>query len=562
MRYWFILLPLGMTVLLLATGNVLISVSDDITMMRIAESFATNPHSEHLVFVSVLLGYPLRFIYKLIPAVNWYVVILLVVLNAGFVTLGSIVKRRGNSVPVVLIFILAQILFLSNLTFTSVSFVGCTAALMYLFDKVDKLNNGTVKPLILGGILLLISLSVRNNGVFTFVFILFLPALAFGVYKKRKTITAVATIFILCVGLHYSVSGVSKLYQLTIPEETYYNQFQEYRSAVLDNGNYTYSDHVEDLESVGLDENDHFLLFRWIFADKFVFSADVMKNIAESRTFKEQYNTDIPQLLKSLFKDPNNALLLSIIILEAISLFVLYKTERWEVILTFLCVCAAIVFLYFRRRGYYRITNAVFMCGIMVLPLLCLIGSPGRAKLPHGKPFAGSIRKIVSELLAIFVIITGTSFCLSTISNIYTGESESAGVEYIREHDEYIFVNPVRYFTNVYLADVNTHILRSGQVNAFPSEMLLSTWSMYSSYYYDLLERLGLSEYSDAPIFCLLDERVKFVVSNKSSYWDSSFDPESFVKYFKEHYRRDVAYESEIITDTAMTVYIYDFRSE
>lgn len=61
-KYYFLILPLIVTAIMLLQ-NIAYYQVDDRLMMEMANSFKTNPHSEHIMFINVVFGYGLKFLY-------------------------------------------------------------------------------------------------------------------------------------------------------------------------------------------------------------------------------------------------------------------------------------------------------------------------------------------------------------------------------------------------------------------------------------------------------------------------------------------------------------------
>ena len=258
-------------------------------MLKIAESFRTNAHSEHLVFISVIFGYILKLFYSILPNVNWFITMYLVVLNIAFIALCAIVKKLGEHIIGYGVLIAVQMYVLSNLTFTSISFICAVAGMLYMFVFVKKLDKASIKHIIIGLVLLVCAFCMRRADTFYFTVLLFVPLYIFSFLKKRNTIAVLAVIIVCCTFSNYFVIGVQNVYNNSMPSEVYFSEFRKYRADANDGGLFNYDRHGEELQKSGITENDYYLLKRWVFGDKKVFPSEAMKAVADSRDFDEKY---------------------------------------------------------------------------------------------------------------------------------------------------------------------------------------------------------------------------------------------------------------------------------
>ena len=535
-KYYFIFLPIVVTALMLLFHAVRYIINDDIGMLKIAESFNTNAHSEHLVFISVILGYLLKFLYNIIPNVNWFITLYLVVLNFAFMALYGIVKKFGSRLIGIAVVLCAQIYFLFNLTFTSISFICSIAGMLWLFVFVSKLEKKSIKHIIIGGALILLAFMMRRGDTFYFTILLFVPVIVFSFIKKRNSVAVLALIVLICTCSNYLVIGVQNAYNSTIPPEVYFSEFRKYRAAANDGGEFNYERHTTELQEAGLTENDYYFLKRWVFGDKKIFSSEAMKAVAESRDFDEKYNTNIKEIIKNILKQETVLVLLIVLFLLTIINFICNKESRLEPLVMYAFTMAAFGYLYFRRRGIQRVAAPVLFCGIILALTVFLKNYDYLIKDKLGKLVNKNVINAAICLVCIAGIVGTTGFCYRE-ARAFDRKAEKTEeiVDYIEDNSNYIYVCDASANAEYMVKFNNQNILKPYANRKFKLNSFLGTWTMYTYYYYDMLNNMGFGEYCDNLNNVLLRDDVCFVTKRMS--------PKRVERYFKENFKIKVKHK-------------------
>ena len=529
-----ILTSVLITIFALLTHSVRYIVNDDTAMMRIAESFSTNPHSEHLVFMNVLYGYLLKFLYHTVPFANWFLILELFVLNVGFIALYKLVtKLQSNGIAFAAVAAI-ELFVLSNFTFTAISFIGTLAGMLWLFTYVDKLNKSTVIHCVIAFSLLTMSFAIRSGNTYFFIILLFIPFYFFSFIKKRNTIPAIAVILALCTIANYLMVAANRTYTAHLPDELYFKQFQEYRAKANDGGLFIYKGHEEAFQNVGISANDFELLSHWTYGDKKVFTADVMKTLATGRTFDEKYDTNPLHIIQNLMKQRDLFVLVLLYTFLALLLFIILSRNRSEIVFSFIFTAGAVGYLFFRRRGLARVANPIIMCGILLLLYIFLVNKnnvipPMQRLLKNTK-----IRGLVAVVCVLLVICSFVACKLYGMQADRFVNDVQPVAEYIQDDKSHTYLTDVYVFDKYKMNYQNTKIMQPYVDREMPYYSLLGGWTYYSYYYYDNLEKLGLAQYSNSVMTALLDDNVLFVTNY--------FDPDTFVTFFDENYGYDVAY--------------------
>lgn len=553
-KYYFVFLPLVVTAVMLLLHMVRYIINDDIGMLKIAESFTTNSHSEHLVFISVILGYAIKFLYHIIPNFNWFITLYLVALNFAFIALYGIIKKLGSKVIGIAVIVCAQIYFLSNLTFTSISFICSITGMLWLFIFVPKIEKKNIKYIIIGAALILLGFMMRRGDTFYFTILLFVPLYIFSFVKKRNSLAVLAMIILICTCSNYFVIGVQNVYNKTIPAEVYFSEFRKYRAAANDGGEFNYERHTTELQEAGITENDYDLLKRWVFGDKKVYSSETMKAIAESRDFDEKYNTNIKDIVKQILGQDTVLVLIAVLLLLTIITFIFDNESRLETLFVFAFTMAAFGFLYFRRRGIQRVSAPVLFCGIIISLSIFLRNYDYIVKDKLGKIFNKKTVNAIVGIICVIGIIGTYGYCLRD-AKAFDRKAEKLNevVEYTKENSNNFYVCDTSVTAEYLVKFNNDNILKPFANNKLHLHSFLGTWTMYTYYYYDNLKNLGLEEYADRLNFVLLKENTLFITKKMST--------KKVEKFFKENYNIDVKYK-KVKTFPKGKYIIYDFSEK
>ena len=535
-KYYFLFIPIVITALCAAFGLVRYIINDDIAMLKIAESFKTNAHSEHLVFISVILGYVLKAFYSLLPNINWFILMYLAVINLAFIALNGIVKKVCENIIGYAVIAAIQVFALSNLTFTSISFICAVAGMLWMLVFVKEINKSAIKHFAFGFVLLLLAFAMRRGDTFYFTVMFFVPLYLFSFIKKRNKLAVLAVVILLCTVSNYAVVGVQNVYNGKIPSDVYFSEFRKYRGAANDDGLFNYERHGQELQEAGITENDYYLLRRWVFGDKKVYSAETMKAVAESRDFDEKYNTDLIDIAKSILRQETVVLLLVALVLLTVICFIIDSDSRLEPLLVFIFTMGGFGFLYFRRRGVGRVSAMVVICGIILMLYLFLINYGNFIKLKPIEKLPSKVFKAAVSALCILAVLATALYCVRENRQFdRKAEQFSEVAEYTDNKTDEFFITDVRVSSDYVVKYNNDNIFKPYANRKLHFYGFLGTWTLYTYYYYDNMKNLGYEDYSDSLISILLNDEVRFI--------SKKMPPEKLERFFKENYGIDVKHK-------------------
>ena len=523
--YYYILLPIGITILMLLTCPLYFGSDDDTYMMEIAASNVQG--SENVVCMSVLFGYLFKLLFTILPAVNWYVVILLAVVNISMITLHKAVKDNGSQIFAVGMLAVIQSYIMMRLTFTGVAFICCTSAVIWVMHKVTKLDKKSIIYFCEAFLLFLAGFGIRRGNLFICVFLLFVPYYFFAVVQKRNSISTIIVLLAVCTVANYTVKELTNYYRDNIPQETYFNQFNEYRAKVTDEGLINYKVHEAEYTEAGISQNDASMLGGFLYGDKSVFSRDMMKTVEEIKDINDRYLFNPLELAQKMVRKP---FIWWYLMSMALALIVLKKSRK-EVLSISLFVMAAILYLFVRRRGVARVISQISISGMIMLTFVAMRELKGKFTFAEIKQNKIMVAVIVC-LFAISPVLTWGYHVLRIKPSL---EQREQVMEYIDAHPENVYVCSAIDRMKYAFAQ-HRLTLTADSINIAPVYNINGNWFLYTPYWYSNLDKLGLSEYSGNTFNALLEPNVMYLSSKE-------FQMHEITTFLHEHYDIDAEFK-------------------
>ncbi len=521
-KYYYIFLPLFTSIVTVVFLHPWYDLAgDDLALANIVHSAQYNSGSEYLVFISVILGKIMRFAALAFPKLNIYGITLLMALTLAFSVLFYNIKKYENKIISILLISILQIYMIFGITFTVVAFVCCAAAVLVIVDNVPKLNKKAVKFIIVSLVLFFFGLGFRRNHLVVGACLVLAPVCLFAVMQKRITIPVLIVIVTLFAGTNMFLKTTQNIYVQNLFAGTDYIEFNRYRAAGTDSGGLYYDKHKEYFDANGISENDVNLFKKFHYSDKTIFPTEKAKIIAESFSFSDKYILNPIYLLSAVLKKP----FVLIFLILSIILFIARRKERKEIFSYVFVVLGAILYLYFRKRGVERVVKPIVFIGIILLLHTFL-----RAKIEF---FSVRQKTILQKVVLILAVVLFVGVSVYRLPDQKVTDQDEV-IEYI-QNDKYYNYVPVN---GIYLEN-NLSFIRSPQA---PAENIMFSiyrgWTVYSPYWYSLLEHYDLEEYKDCIYLSLIDSKVKIVCK-------SDGEADMLAKALQEHYDKKVLIKKE-----------------
>ena len=341
--------------------------NDDFWMDAVLSGALTGQYDPHLLFSNILLGYMLKGLYTLIPAVSFYFVMLEAAgLLSMIITVWLILRHNKAGIGLLASFILVACF--SNDLFILVQFTKTAAAVMtagsllFLEGITDPGLKHRKAAAAAGGLVFLFGSMIRLECIYSiilFLFIMFVSLIRKGTFKD----TAIR--FVLCIVLICTAFGLQLVNNVIWKADPAYTQFIElnsYRVPVSDVKHPEYEKYGPALEKLGIDKTDYVMLDTWNFTDLDVFTPEKLSSL--SGIFKD-YNSpssaDISRTVNSFIGKTYwfYAATLGLVLISL--LYAISSKKSLFVIISSILGCAAILLLFsYLYRTVYRVEYGVF----------------------------------------------------------------------------------------------------------------------------------------------------------------------------------------------------------
>lgn len=353
-------------------------VSDDYITDAVLSGAFGSGYDPNLLFGNTLLGYLLVFLYKLIPSISFYFVLLVAL---GFASVTAILyllfKKKVNVTTVCM-----ALLFLSFYTddlyvlvqFTKAAAAAGIAGGLLILHGLWEVKEKKIKYIVLGTVLAIFGILVRFDVIFIFAAFLVVAFIAqtiiylkeSGKKADKKTVAGIGVRFLICVviiGLFYGLYYLGIMASNIDEGHREFNDFHTIRYNLTDIGRPEYKQVKDEYQKMGLDYTDYAMLETWNFVDREVYSDDLIKDIsALNKSVLASSDHSISNIFSTLaerktFSYPSALILFALVIFS----IVLGKRRIFPVVLVLSSVILVAGFIY-TGRTVYRIEWSVFYC--------------------------------------------------------------------------------------------------------------------------------------------------------------------------------------------------------
>ncbi len=263
--------------------------NDDIAMMEFASGRISGQPGEYLIYINIIIGKLLSFLYLSFPEINWYPVLFYFIhfLSMTVIFYCLLLKKKNiYAVPIyLLLFCFLELYMLANLHFTTTAFIAGLAGIILFFKYIDT-KGAKFYTAIAGSILLLAVSGLIRKNVFYLVLGLSAGMLALKFIKRKSwKIPAILVIMLLVFGLF---NLINDYYYQKDEDWSFYQEYNKYIGKICGYPDFNYSDRNSNVyNSVGWSKNDVSMLRSWFFCDLELYSMEkldyVVSNIKVDR---------------------------------------------------------------------------------------------------------------------------------------------------------------------------------------------------------------------------------------------------------------------------------------
>ena len=355
-------------ILAMAFCDVKYEVSDDFVMATIMSGAYGDSPNPQLIFVNTLLGYFLLPLYMVLPDISWYLIFQLLLCLISFILITYMLLEKLDK-HVALFFIVLFLTVFSDDVYILPQFTK-TAALAVMAGGIIFLWNVFYKKsaflLITSFLVCLLGTWVRFSTIYIAGgFILFL--LVHEYYRLMKERKYQALIRVTILGMILIGSAVSSyfinIYTYQNDEaSSYFRRYNTARANIVDQVEYGYESYREELEKIGVSENDYYMLKNWIFGDNEYFSLEKMEKIAD---IIGEYNSAQSINWENLYEQIQNRKISGYPIFWAtvliLGLSIICQKKSYRYMLLFAIGVGLEIYFFIRGRVVYRVEYGIFI---------------------------------------------------------------------------------------------------------------------------------------------------------------------------------------------------------
>ena len=487
---------LAILAILIATGRLVYATNDDTTMVAIASGGYGAP-SQYVVFLHLILGYLLKYLFTICNGVNWVTVVFLfsdmlsaLVLDMVF---ASVKREKTGFVCTVIVLDVALLIVLACFSFTVVAYwagiaglIGMTYAFMENADHGHRLLTG-----ICAGIAFVFCMMIRAKAVLSLV-IVYASYIFVSLIFKRNWKPLVIALAAVCCMLVFKESN-AWMNDLN-PVQRDYMAWNKARSTAVDCPPVPYEEAAFSEKSITY--NQYQAIYGAFYYDFDTVDMESMEALAELNSPQNRYDTDIMGMLKNHFSVWRNLQeLLSFtslyrILFAAVCLFYLVFGKKEDYPLVFLTWGSAVAVecvFHFIQRPVYRVVMPGYLMALALIMLCCTIDIQKEQKF---RSMNIGLKKMA---VALSVLLACGSTGLYLLYGDYTAwmysDTERAVLDYMAENDDKVFLAGDSSVFGIDVADsVWSHPGKRGIWN------LIGNWETFSVPYYELMERQGIQD--------------------------------------------------------------------
>ena len=515
-----ILINFGILAAVLVLTRMSYETNDDYAIAsRIAAGYP------YVGFVNYYLCKGLIAVQKLIPAVNWYVVLLLAASFISFTCALYTIFSSGTSRIVRIAAAAMTALFAfdhySTLQFTKTAALVMTAGMLMLVDCITEKRKAP--GFILALLLIYLGACIRVDALMGAAGFAGVYGIVWLVQNRRRlkedkyfTLPRIA-LYILLAALvcgAYGLDQYSCRINVSTDELRYAEDYSLYRSNIVDFPTYEYyEDNAAAYDAIGISENDIYLIDHWFFDYEGAASMENLRNIDNIKRNDDSRVTVLKKSVKKCLKETREGVRdmsftgIHVIYLCVLALWLLLalKPKHWPYVIgTGLMTLALYIAVYYIQRPAYR---AIYIAdiGAAVWMLYYLMKNVEEKK---------SSRRGASAVMGAAVILITAMLMVPAYRGSESKAVKAGGKvmseamqEYFMQNDDclYVWSTTEKKTARVYASPLRTPDEKDRNVTG------TGGWGVLSPYMLDKLAEFGVYN----PIKDLIDNDKALFVGNK-----------------------------------------------
>lgn len=375
-----VLLNLLFLASVLVLCDVKYEVSDDFIMSAIISGAYGSSPNRHLIFINILWGYLLLPFYSVLPQISWYLIFQLVLCFLSFTLVSYMLLKKMNRSMAIMLIVLLLTVFGSDayilVQFTKTAMIavmgGSIVFIWTLFEQKSLRIEISAAILCVFGTWFRFNIIYLAGGFLLLILIIEIVHMWKVCADYRQFFNRIGKIAGAGILLILVAVGCMVFDQYSYnkdPEYQYFREYSEARAAIVDASDYGYEAYAEELQELGVSENDYRMMRNWNFADNEVFSLEIMQKTAN---IIENYRKNI-EISKELILEniqtrglQGYPVFIACVVLTILGI-VFQKKWYWTGILAWGVGFLYIVYFFLIERTVYRTEYAVFLGGFLCI---------------------------------------------------------------------------------------------------------------------------------------------------------------------------------------------------
>lgn len=489
-----------------------------------------------IVFVNIILSEIIYFFSCFIPVVNWLAVFEVGLVLLCFIVLSYIVLIRTDNVwfTIAIVLIFAPFWYM-RLTFSTAAIIGGTAGFLLLLYSFENKN---ITNTILAIIIIIYSYMLRSVAI-SGVLPIFLFFIIKKVIKNKKDIKYYCITFACMFLSLFSVIVINKIYYNDWNEN--YKEFNSARAAVIDYSLADYEDVQEELDDIGVSENDYALIKARVFDDYDFFSSELLNEIAEISKNTTSVKSRMFNTINNYFQVWKESCFYMVLIVSCI-LLILYGDFHYLIDVLYINAVLQSYVIYLNcivGRFPIYIKNGLCFAALGALFYAC---STYEKKLIYNV----QQKKIIAYIICTFILFLNINdMLINNRDSSYKQQDARVFMDTISKEDNFYFLDFVAKSEWLYCRNVS--VFERIPSDYYKNILRFSNWDRYLEQTDEQLFNAGI----ESPFESLLNDNV-YLLSNESG------NMELLRTYFNEHFGINCSY-SLIAEDVAQGINVYKF---
>lgn len=498
----------------------------------------------YTVFQNIVLGKIIVMLYKLIPTINWYAIVLIGTLYVSFVIFHSILLDKFGYYIGILIQIFTMAIFLTmfllNLQWTLCAYICLPIGIISMIHGYESKGVKRIFLYSISGILFIQGYMIRMN--------ILLPILAYMLGylfvmlitdKKKATNLAIFFVIInICFCILFNINKFAYNSEQIWKE---YMQFNLVRSNLIDYGAMDYDMYKDTFESVNWSRSDHAIFYGFMIPDEEKFNTDNLQRILKAKQ-NNKFNFNVKSIRKQLvdgIKEKNTLFVFYIILIATIICITFNKNKFMPLALFFSSIGFHIAFIVIKRP----IFRVIYPHYVLVALILIYMIDIKEIKRVFG--FRHNINRmdlykssamVLSVVILLSLKFTNTKIVdwNATIENFYKSVNDKYKIKvnairnfdlYVKEHPENIYIMAPKNYSPRNLA---YSILESPKKESLENFFHFGGWETRTKYYYEFKKRNGINNI------------LKDLIEKDNFYIAPLLYKDEIVNYIEENYKYKV----------------------